>query len=105
MGNIICNFNVNISCGVLRCFHYNSTCASFYIVFVGNGRVTKRYCGVVSIENSFRSVDITSAVTPGQTADVRVLVAAIADPELVGTFWQNAFMDVSYSAASLRSRG
>ncbi len=51
------------------------------------------------------SVDITSAVTPGQTADVRVLVAAIADAEQVGTFWQNAFMNVSYSAASLRSRG
>lgn len=51
------------------------------------------------------SVDITSAVTPGQTADVRVLVAAIADAEQVGTFWQNAFMNVSYTAASLRSRG
>ena len=43
------------------------------------------------------SVDITSAVTPGQTADVRVLVAAIADAEQVGTFWQNAFMNVSYT--------
>lgn len=51
------------------------------------------------------SVDITSAVTPGQTVDVRVLVAAIADAEQVGTFWQNAFMNVSYSAASLTSRG
>ena len=51
------------------------------------------------------SVEITSAVTPGQTATVRVLVAAIADPEQVGTFWQNAFMNVSYSAASLKSRG
>jgi beta-galactosidase len=51
------------------------------------------------------SVDITSAVTPGQTADVRVLVAAIADAEQVGTFWQNAFMNVSYTAASLNSRG
>jgi beta-galactosidase len=51
------------------------------------------------------SVDITSAVTPGQTADVRVLVAAIADAEQVGTFWQNAFTDVSYAPASLRSRG
>ncbi len=39
------------------------------------------------------SVDITSAVTPGQTADVRVLVAAIADAEQVGTFWQNAFSE------------
>jgi beta-galactosidase len=51
------------------------------------------------------SVDITSAVTPGQTADVRVLVAAIADAEQVGTFWQNAFSNVSYTAASLRARG
>jgi beta-galactosidase len=51
------------------------------------------------------SVDITSAVTPGQTADVHVLVAAIADAEQVGTFWQNAFSNVSYAAASLRSRG
>ena len=51
------------------------------------------------------SVDITSAVTPGQTADIRVLVAAIADAEQVGTFWQNAFSNVSYTAASLRSRG
>jgi len=51
------------------------------------------------------SVDITSAVTPGQTANVRVLVAAIADAEQVGTFWQNAFMNVTYAAASLRSRG
>ncbi len=51
------------------------------------------------------SVDITSAVTPGQTADVRLLVAAIADAEQVGTFWQNAFSNVSYTAASLRSRG
>jgi beta-galactosidase len=51
------------------------------------------------------SVDITSAVTPGQTVDVRVLVAAIADAEQVGTFWQNAFMNVTYAPASLRSRG
>jgi beta-galactosidase len=51
------------------------------------------------------SVDITSAVTPGQTADMRVLVAAIADAEQVGTFWQNAFSNVSYTAASLRARG
>jgi beta-galactosidase len=50
-------------------------------------------------------VDITSAVTPGQAADLRVLVAAIADAEQVGTFWQNAFMNVSYTAASLKSRG
>ena len=51
------------------------------------------------------SVDITSAVKPGQMAAIRVLVAAIADAEQVGTFWQNAFMNVSYSAARLRSRG
>ncbi len=52
------------------------------------------------------SVDITSAVTPGQTADVRVLVAAIADAEQVGTFWQNALSStVTWSSASLRSRG
>ncbi len=51
------------------------------------------------------SVDITAAVMPGETADVRVLVAALADAEQVGTFWQNAFSSVSYTAASLRSRG
>ncbi len=51
------------------------------------------------------SVDITSAVAPGQTAKIRVLVAAIADAEQVGTFWQNAFMNVSYAAARLRARG
>jgi beta-galactosidase len=51
------------------------------------------------------SVDITSAVTPGRTVGLRVLVAAIADAEQVGTFWQNAFMNVTYSAASLKSRG
>lgn len=50
-------------------------------------------------------VDITSAVQPGQTANIRVLVAFIADAEQVGTFWQNAFMDVTYAAASLKSRG
>jgi beta-galactosidase len=51
------------------------------------------------------SVDITKAVVPGQTADVRVLVAAIADAEQVGTFWQNAFMNVSFTSASLKARG
>ena len=52
------------------------------------------------------SVDITSAVTPGQIANVRVLVAAIADAEQVGTFWQNALSTtVTFSSASLRSRG
>jgi beta-galactosidase len=52
------------------------------------------------------SVDITPAVTPGKTADIRVLVAAIADAEKVGTFWQNALSStVSYSSAALKSRG
>jgi beta-galactosidase len=52
------------------------------------------------------SAEITSAVTPGQTADVRVLVAAIADAEQVGTFWQNALSStVTFSSASLKSRG
>ena len=51
------------------------------------------------------SVDITHAVTPGQTANVQVLVAAIADSQLVGHFMQNALLDVSYSAARLRTRG
>ncbi len=51
------------------------------------------------------SVDITRAVTPGKTAEVRVLVAAIADSQMVGHFWQNAFMAVTYSAAKLKTRG
>jgi beta-galactosidase len=51
------------------------------------------------------SVDITRAVTPGQTANVQVLVAAIADSQMVGHFWQNAFMAVTYSAAELKTRG
>lgn len=51
------------------------------------------------------SVDITSAVTPGETADIRVLMAAIADSQMVGHFWQNAFMAVTYSAAKLKTRG
>lgn len=51
------------------------------------------------------SVDITKAVTPGQTAQIRVLVAAIADPEKVGSFWQNAFANVSYASAALETRG
>jgi hypothetical protein len=51
------------------------------------------------------SVDITHAVTPGKTADIRVLVAAIADSQKVGHFWQNAFMAVTYSAAKLATRG
>ncbi len=52
------------------------------------------------------SVDITSAVKPGHTADIRVLVAAIADAEKVGTFWQNALSDtVTFSSAELKTRG
>lgn len=60
-------------------------------------------CGRVSWP--WGSVDITPAVTPGKTADIQVLVAAIPDPQLVGHFWQNAFMEVTYSAASLATRG
>ena len=51
------------------------------------------------------SVDITRAVTPGKTAEIRLLVAAIADPEKVGNFWQNALSSVSYSSAGLETRG
>ncbi|MGA3267404.1 MAG: beta-galactosidase [Verrucomicrobiota bacterium] len=65
--------------------------------------VNGKECGRVSWP--WGSVDITSAVTPGQTADVRVLVAAIADSEQVGHFMENAFMDVTYSAATLATRG
>lgn len=51
------------------------------------------------------SVDITHAVTPGKTANVEVLVAAIPDAGLVGKFMENAFMEVSYGAAHLATRG
>jgi beta-galactosidase len=51
------------------------------------------------------AVDITPAVTPGKTADIRLLVAAIADPEKVGSFWQNALSSVSYTSAGLETRG
>ncbi len=52
------------------------------------------------------SVDITSAVKPGQMADIRVLVAAIADAEKVGTFWQSALSNtVSFASAKLKTRG
>ena len=51
-------------------------------------------------------MDITAAVTPGQTAEIRVLVAAIADPEKVAFFWQNALSSkVTYSSARLETRG
>jgi len=65
--------------------------------------VNGKECGRVAWP--WGSVDITSAVKSGQTADVRVLVAAIADSEQVGSFWQNAFMNVTYSAARLATRG
>jgi beta-galactosidase len=69
------------------------------IVYVNGKR-----CG--EIEWPWGSVDITSAVQPGQTADVLVLVAAIADAEKVGTFWQSALSDtVTFSSAGLRTRG
>lgn len=69
------------------------------IVYVNGKR-----CGEVGWP--WGSVDITRVVTPGQTADVRVLVAAIADAEKVGTFWQSALSDtVTYSSARLRTRG
>jgi beta-galactosidase len=51
------------------------------------------------------SVDITQAVRPGKTADIQVLVAALADSGLVGHFWQNAFMAVTYTPANLATRG
>jgi beta-galactosidase len=52
------------------------------------------------------AVDVTAAVKPGQVATIRVLVAAIADAEKVGTFWQSALSDtVSYSSARLKTRG
>jgi beta-galactosidase len=65
--------------------------------------VNAKECGRIAWP--WGAVDITSAVAPGETANVRVLVAAIADAEQVGTFWQNAFMNVSYSASRLRARG
>jgi beta-galactosidase len=51
------------------------------------------------------SVEVTHAVTPGKTADIQVLVAAIADSQMVGHFWQSAFMAVTYSQATLATRG
>jgi beta-galactosidase len=60
-------------------------------------------CGTVAWP--WGAVDITQAVTPGGTADIRVLVAAIADPEKVGSFWQDAFSNVSYTDAKLHTRG
>jgi beta-galactosidase len=60
-------------------------------------------CGRVSWP--WGSVDITRAVTPGKTANIRVLVAAVADADKVGNFWQNAFQDVTYASAALATRG
>ena len=60
-------------------------------------------CGRVSWP--WGSVDITGAVRPGQMANVQVLVIATPDAEMVGNFWQNAFMEVSYKAAQLETRG
>ncbi len=51
------------------------------------------------------SVDVTQAVTPGKTADIRLLVAAVADAEKVGNFWQNALSSVAYASAGLETRG
>lgn len=65
--------------------------------------VNGKSCGTIAWP--WGSVDITSAVTPGKMAQIRVLVAAIADPEKVGQFWQNAFSDVSFTAATLETRG
>jgi beta-galactosidase len=61
-------------------------------------------CGTIAWP--WGSVDITSAVKPGEQATIRVLVAAIADAQKVATFWQSALSDtVSYSAAGLKTRG
>ncbi len=65
--------------------------------------VNGKSCGTIAWP--WGSVDITPAVTPGQTAQVRVLVAAIADPEKVGQFWQNALSNVTYTSARLETRG
>jgi hypothetical protein len=66
--------------------------------------VNGRRCGEIAWP--WGSVDISSAVEPGKTADIRVLVAAIADAEKVGTFWQSTLSDtVTYSSARLKTRG
>jgi beta-galactosidase len=80
---------------ILLRFHRVCTDAIVYVNGAERGRIAWPW----------GTVDITSAVTPGQTANIRVLVAAIADAELAGTFWQNAFTNVSYAPATLRSRG
>jgi beta-galactosidase len=66
--------------------------------------VNGKECGKIAWP--WGSVDITSTVKAGETANVRVLVAAIADAEQVGTFWQNALSStVTFSSGSLKSRG
>lgn len=64
--------------------------------------VNGKECGRVAWP--WGSVDITQAVTPGQTADVRVLVAVIPDSEMVGQFLGNA-TNVTYSAPEITTRG
>ncbi len=65
--------------------------------------VNGKSCGTIAWP--WGSVDITHVVMPGQTAQIRVLVAAIADPEKVGQFWQSALSNVSYTSAGLETRG
>ena len=77
--------------------HFDRICTDA-IVYVDGKR-----CGTVAWP--WGSVDITQAVTPGKTAEIRVLAAAIADTEKVGSFWQNAFSNVTYTSAELKSRG
>jgi len=77
------------------CFERVCTDAMVYV----NGKS----CGTIAWP--WGSVDITPKVTPGQTAHIRVLVAAIADQEKVGQFWQNALSSVSYTSARVETRG
>ena len=66
-------------------------------------QVNGKECGRVSWP--WGAVDITCAVTPGQTADVRVLVAAISDSGMIGQFGQDAFRDVTDPEPQLQTRG
>jgi beta-galactosidase len=65
--------------------------------------VNGKECGKVSWP--WGAIDITGAVKPGQMANVQVLVVATPDAGMVGNFWQNAFMEVTYNAAQLATRG
>ncbi|HLK59773.1 MAG TPA: hypothetical protein VKU00_24645 [Chthonomonadaceae bacterium] len=65
--------------------------------------VNGQECGTVRWP--WGTVDITQAVTPGRMADIRILVAAVADQDKVGSFWQNAFQAVTYASAALATRG